>query len=519
MMRSWFLLCLLVALAYPPRVRAKLPLAMHAEIESAPFVLGVASGEPTETSVVLWTRVQHEGGGQVFTSDQSVFWRLWNPSNGSFVLNGTLLALASDDFTVIADVTALESNTYYFYQFTHVASGNTSSIGRTRTAPSALDMTADSTIRIATMSCGSIWSGFLHSYDRIADQEDLAIVLHLGDYIYPDLDPSACERVPLGLDPACIRECRGAEASAQDSANVSQLVAEYSCAASELERFRWVHRYYLHDPMLRRMRQRHPLVAIFDNHDLGSPRTANRTSSGAIRAFLDFLPSRARLATDVDDVFYRDYVFGDMLHVLALDSRALGRSNESTGLFDSQQTWARSALSNQSDIPWRVVMSTTAFAPWAVNGWDAFVYSVLAGVLTGFVVLALSCCGLLYCLRRRHVKTIEGNDELTQPALADVDSKPRRLSPQNKDKLLKCCICYGSFNIVVVIVLWIVIAVVVARVVSSRGLSVQASGNSLALVAAQDRNWDGNPELRRQFLDVFRKENLTKDNIWLSGDL
>lgn len=105
-----------------------------------PFRLGVASGEPTSTGVVLWTRLVpepfHPGGG-------------------------------------------MEPDREWFYRFRY--RGDISPVGRTRTAPPP--GAGIGSLAFAFASCQRWQQGYFPSYRHMAG-EDLDLVLHLGDYVY-----------------------------------------------------------------------------------------------------------------------------------------------------------------------------------------------------------------------------------------------------------------------------------------------------------------------------------------------
>ena len=94
-----------------------------------PFYHGVASGDPTPNAVIIWTRVTPDAPGSV-----SGTWRVALDTNfTSIVQSGTFTADSTADYCVKIDVTGLQPNTWYFYEFT--ALGRNSLTGRTKTAP------------------------------------------------------------------------------------------------------------------------------------------------------------------------------------------------------------------------------------------------------------------------------------------------------------------------------------------------------------------------------------------------
>jgi len=138
------------------------------------FVHGVASGDPLNDRVILWTRVTTPGTAPCAVS----YVVATDPALTALVQTGTFITDASRDYTVKLDVGGLEPGRTYYYRFNV---GNvTSPIGRTKTLPTGnVDR-----LRVAVASCSSLAHGFFNAYARIAERTDLDFVLHLGDYIY-----------------------------------------------------------------------------------------------------------------------------------------------------------------------------------------------------------------------------------------------------------------------------------------------------------------------------------------------
>ena len=113
------------------------------ENTSGVFIHGVASGDPLQDRVIIWTRVTTASNEPV-----QVNWKMGRDRNfNGLVASGTALAESDADFTVKVDVTGLDPGTHYFYQF--AALGQTSPVGRTKTLP------PDGTkhLRFAQVSC------------------------------------------------------------------------------------------------------------------------------------------------------------------------------------------------------------------------------------------------------------------------------------------------------------------------------------------------------------------------------
>jgi len=297
--------------------------------------------------------------------------------------------------------------------------------------------------------------------------------------------------------------------------NVSIQVKRHNCSESALDRFRWVYQYYLHDPLLRNVRKSHPFIVIFDNHDLDSSRSVN-LSLGSIQAFLEYIPVRVRTTTadNMTGEFYRQYRFGQMFDLIALDTRAIGVDipGDGTYLGLQQREWVTQMLNDSQSSSWRIVLTTVAFAPWAVNGWDVYVNSIFGGVFTALLVLTTVCIGSMCYMRRRR------NRQMDSVINDDEDNKPLG-NPKRRMGIIKCCVIYGLLSIGILMIIWIASTVIVNQIIAARNLNVQSSGNSLELVAAEDRNWDGHPADRQDFMQRMKDTNTTLNNVWLSGDL
>jgi alkaline phosphatase D len=118
------------------------------------FPQGVASGDPREGSVVLWTRVEPaDATGSHFGAIPLRVQVSADANFGALVVDLPLTAANATDHTVRVLVTGLAAATDYFYRF---IAGQDSIAGRTRTAP---DPTADVQVNLAWVSCQDYSAG------------------------------------------------------------------------------------------------------------------------------------------------------------------------------------------------------------------------------------------------------------------------------------------------------------------------------------------------------------------------
>lgn len=476
---------------------------MFPDSSHAPFELGVASGEPTFDSIVIWTRLFHRAA----VVYPELEWSIWETANPlSSVRIGNITATEYNGYSISVLVSGLAANMHYEYQFTHVESGNKSVVGRTRTAPELTDRT--SPIKIVTVSCSSIWSGYMNAYQQIASTEDLNLVVHLGDFIYPELDKTSCKRVPYWTDLNCPQECHDQRTQ---NLNVSFYTAQRNCTASKLFQFRWVYEYYLMDPMVRQVRQAHPFVTIFDNHDLGSS-ISQDLSADEIRAFLEFTPL---LVTNTSG-FYRQLNMGAMVNVLALDTRNIGLPND-TYLGTRQTEWLDSKLETD-DSQWRLVLTSVAFAPWVVNGWDSFVHycfgSIVAMVTITAMWLSLICTIKVEQIHNDAYDEIETNTNNGGPVVQE-----KHCCGCKRTRTRCTMICCGVL-IALICIVWLVVILMVQSMAASRHVNlVPVNGEAFVNADTSVRSWSGNPQDRFALLQQLKRHDKQWNNVWASGDL
>ncbi|GAA1677702.1 alkaline phosphatase D family protein [Kribbella yunnanensis] len=171
-----------------------------------PFQLGVASGDPDSSSVVLWTRLapsplNADGLGGMGTADVTVDWQVSTTDTfATLVASGSVVAKSAGAHSVHVIAGGLNPDFDYFYRFR--AQGHLSPVGRTRTAPAAGTNGRD--LVMAFASCAHYEEGYYTAYRKMAE-DNPGLILHLGDYIYeygatagrPRLHAGATEIVSL----------------------------------------------------------------------------------------------------------------------------------------------------------------------------------------------------------------------------------------------------------------------------------------------------------------------------------
>ncbi|MBA3058563.1 MAG: alkaline phosphatase D family protein [Gammaproteobacteria bacterium] len=172
----------------------------QSRLNQNPFTLGVASGSPTPGGVVLWTRLHGAksslGGG----ADEwgpaviPVRWELAHDEQfNRIVHSGQSMAGPELAHSVHVEVAGLEADRWYFYRF--MAGDFVSATGRTRTLPQPDAVVAR--LRLAYASCQKWEDGYFSAW-RHMREENLDLVLFLGDYIYEYPALNGRVRVPTG---------------------------------------------------------------------------------------------------------------------------------------------------------------------------------------------------------------------------------------------------------------------------------------------------------------------------------
>ena len=277
---------------------AKAPGGVH-------FSHGIASGDPTQSQIILWTRV-------LDASDKTkTILGTWQVSKTADFIqtsaSGTFKAGPKRDHTVKVDATSLEAGTRYYYRF---STGDKHSItGETRTLP-----VGSNPIDLAVVSCSNYSHGHFHVYGEIAKRNYQA-VLHLGDYIYEYAEGKYDNPEVL--------------AQGRTSKPKTEILS--------LEDYRMRYANYRSDANLQAAHAAHPFICVWDDHEVandawkGGAENHNdgegdfkERQKAAIRAYYEWLPIRESKAT-AEGKIYRTFELGDLASLIMLDTRHIGR--------------------------------------------------------------------------------------------------------------------------------------------------------------------------------------------------
>ena len=171
-----------------------------------PFALGVASGDPTATGAVLWTRLAprpFEPEGGMPGTRPVVDWEVADDEAFTrIVRRGRYTAAPELAYSVHVEVEGLAPDRWYWYRF---RSGDAvSPVGRVRTTPADGALTP---LRLGVASCQNYEQGLFTALGHLA-QERCDLVTHLGDYIYEYGGRGNAVRAHHGFEVRTVEEYR-----------------------------------------------------------------------------------------------------------------------------------------------------------------------------------------------------------------------------------------------------------------------------------------------------------------------
>ncbi|MER6616117.1 alkaline phosphatase D family protein [Streptomyces xantholiticus] len=341
------------------------------------FLHGTASGDPLPDGVLLWTRVTPSPDalpGSGLGAETEVAWEVAEDKGFvRIVARGATTSKAASDHTVKVDVRGLRPGTSYWYRFT--AGATVSPAGRTRTAPAADAATPG--VRFGVVSCANWEAGWFSAYRHLAARSDLDAVLHLGDYIY---------EYATGGYPAEEYVVRQHEPG-------HEIVT--------LADYRLRHATYKTDPDLQALHAAHPLIAIWDDHELANDAwtggAENHTPgaegewaarvAAAKQAYFEWMPIRA----STEGTVYRRLRFGRLADLHLLDLRSFRSQQTRIGNGDvddpdrtltgrAQLDWLKAGLA-ASDASWQLVGTSVMISPVAFGSLPAHLLEPIAELM------------------------------------------------------------------------------------------------------------------------------------------
>ncbi|MCA9771206.1 MAG: alkaline phosphatase D family protein [Myxococcales bacterium] len=329
------------------------------ELSGPPFTLGIASGDPLDDGVILWTRLAPDplAGGGMPAELAPVTWEVAADRFFTRILRtGVFVARPELGHSVHVDVEGLAPDTWYWYRFR--IGEFESAIGRARTLP--LPGSAPERLRFAAASCQNWQDGFYTAYPHLAE-EDVDFVFFLGDYIYE----------------------YGSEGPVRFHGTPE---------VQTLEDYRNRYALYKSDTGLQAAHAAFPWVVTWDDHEVDNNYAGTHSEdpdvteeallarrAAAYQAYYEHMPLRLPAPTGADYRIYRSFTWGDLASFFVLDTRQYrddqpcndevqigevcpeGVDYPGTMMGDEQEAWLFDGLRASAAL-WNVVAQQVVFS-------------------------------------------------------------------------------------------------------------------------------------------------------------
>lgn len=340
------------------------------------FGLGVASGTPGPTSMILWTRLApdplaEDGHGGMTGGDVLVHWEVARDREFTApVAEGDALAQRALAHSVHPEVTGLDSATEYFYRFS--VAGRTSPVGRFRTLPAAGDRVDAFTFAVA--SCQAWYHGYFTPWKHLVEEPDLDLILFVGDYIY---EYAIVEGDNLWRQGASVP-------------------AAFETKVETLEQYRLRYSLFKTDPHLMAAHARAAMTVTWDDHEVENNYAGDWSDTGvptehflyqkaaAYRAYYENLPvAPEALPEGPDNRIYTGFEVGDLISFHILDTRQYRDpvaasedpdAGETASMLGAEQgQWLIERL-GQSRAQWNILVNSVTVASIAdsTDQWDGY---------------------------------------------------------------------------------------------------------------------------------------------------
>lgn len=267
------------------------------------FTHGVASGEPSASSMLFWTRYVAPVGADQVRLDIEV------ASDRDFsriVTRGATRTGPYRDWTVKITLDGLEPATSYWFRFIG-PDGSHSRAGHVRTLP----VGQTDNFRIGLFSCSNMPVGWFNAYALAAQRTDVDLWLHVGDYIYE----------------------YGVNYQNPDMLAGRQLAPAHDHEMISLTDYRLRLACYRADEDLQALHAAAPMICLWDdhesandswqggaqNHQAGEGDWATRRGA-AIQAYQEWMP--------VSEDPWKSYEIGNLSTLYRTESRLIGRTRQ-----------------------------------------------------------------------------------------------------------------------------------------------------------------------------------------------
>ena len=288
-----------------------LPFRIHPQVvnvNNVKFKYGVASGDPTNTHVILWTKLNLN-----IKTNVKVAWEISNERSFKNLISfGNIVTDYKSDYTVKVDakIPPKFNGKKVYYRFK--VGNSISDVGITSTLPKE----NPEKFNIAFCSCSNYPAGYFNAYREMALNKDIDLVLHLGDYLYEYAwDGYASERA-IQMD----------------------RVVDPNHEILSLDDYRRRHATYRKDLDLKLLHASKPMIVVWDDHEITNDTwkegAQNHSSDEgsfkkrkdfATQAYFEWMPIRENKNKKQ---IWRNFTVGNLINLLMLDTRHYNRDKQ-----------------------------------------------------------------------------------------------------------------------------------------------------------------------------------------------
>ena len=271
------------------------------------FPQSIASGDPSPSGIVLWTRINPD-----YIQDKKVKYQIAEDKDfNNIVVEGYEDINTDGNHTVKVFIdNQLNSWRTYYYRF--IYQNTTSKVGRFKTLPEENQNIQE--IKFVYLSCQDYANGYYTSYPHVVN-EDIDFIVWLGDYIYEEYE-----------DPdSIVREIN--------------LPSGYSMVHT-LEDYYYLYNTYKSDKNLQLLHENFAFIPVWDDHEFANDcygyhapdhdfknddDKLKKLRLEATKAWYENLPVNVPYNKDAQDIYniqtYRSFKYGNLMELILTDER------------------------------------------------------------------------------------------------------------------------------------------------------------------------------------------------------
>ena len=271
------------------------------------FLHGVASGDPTDTNIILWSRVTTNSQNSI----KVIYEVSENKDFTTIFLKGQKIVGKQSDFTIKIDVKIPKKfrGKKIFYRFK--SQNSVSEVGSTMTLPQDRN-----NFKVAIFSCSNYPTGFFNVYGDAAKDKSIDLGIHVGDYIYEYKQGEYATENAIKLDRSPLPDKE----------------------ITTLTDYRLRHSQYKSDRDLQKIHASMPFICAWDDHEIAndawkagaenhqkSEGSFRERKKNALNAYYEWMPIRS-IKNKKNN--WKRYKIGKLLDIKFLETRLSARTEQ-----------------------------------------------------------------------------------------------------------------------------------------------------------------------------------------------